>query len=96
MKKEITKQTFYRNLKGHKVRSGDWSFILNAPNGIPITGVFTGGIKGRQGGYMINIDEDNGFIYYTYPTTKYYRTDKNKYRVYEKRTNSAYWIEVID
>ena len=93
----ITKQTMYRNLKGHKVRTGEWSVMNKEPIGLPIEGVFTGGIKGRQGGYQVDENEYSGHIFYTRHTTKYGRSkDKTFYLVYKKDTNTAYWINVLD
>lgn len=101
--KIITKQTMYRNLKGKEICIVKLDTGCRAAIGLPVYGTFSGGLRGRQGGFSIKVSEEDETFYtdrhdfYTDRKTEYGQSsDKTLYIVYMRSIGVAYGIRIID
>lgn len=95
--KLITKQTMYRNLKGKEICIVKLDTGCRAAIGLPVYGTFSGGLRGRQGGFSIKVSADERHDFYTDKKTKYGQSgDKTLYIVYMRSIGVAYGLRIID
>lgn len=95
--KLITKQTMYRNLKGKEICIGKLDATGHVLIGLPVYGTFSGGLRGRQGGFSIKVSEHDRHDFYTDRKTEYGQSsDKTLYIVYMRSIGVAYGLRIID
>lgn len=95
--KLITKQTMYRNLKDKEICIAELDVTGHVLIGLPFTGTFSGGLRGRQGGFSIKVSEDERHPFYTDRKTKYGQSsDKTFYIVYMHSIGVAYGLRIIN
>lgn len=95
--KLITKQTMYRNLKNKKICIVKLDTGCRTAIGLPVYGTFSGGLRGRQGGFSIKVSEHDRHDFYTDRKTEYGQSkDKTLYIVYMRSIGVAYGLRIAN